>query len=178
TPSAGDLKAALLTVGDVPSGFSKQSGPPSGAGDSSLSGCAPLATDPPGARASASVVFADASGTSLSETLLQYTADGAAKAMKQYEGMPTACGSFSGKVAGYDVSFTAAALSLPSTGDRSTTTRFTGVITELGVTLYSDVRAVQHGSTVIVVSHSGLAVDTDLTRDTADTAYKKVAARW
>ncbi|WP_329318093.1 hypothetical protein [Streptomyces sp. NBC_01262] len=92
--------------------------------------------------------------------------------------MPTACSSFTGKVAGYDVSFTAAALSLPATGDRSTTTQFTGVITQLGVTLYADVRAIQHGSTVIVVSHVGLAVDTGLTRDTANTAYKKVAARW
>ncbi|MYS22114.1 MULTISPECIES: hypothetical protein [unclassified Streptomyces] len=177
-PSAADLRAALLAVADVPDGFTRQTGPAPGSGDSSLAACPVLASDPKGASASASVVFADATGTSLSETLLQYTGSGAARAMAAYQGMPSACASFSGEVDGFEVSFRAAPLSLPAVGDQSTTTRFTGTIPALGAALYMDVRAIRHSGTVIVVSHDGLAVDTALTRDTAATAYRKAAARW
>jgi len=178
-PTAADLRAALLTAADLPAGYSAQPVSDSGPGDSSLSGCPALTSDPAGVSDQAAVnLTGPGSSLSVSETLMQLTVKDAAKAMASYAAMPASCGSFTGVVDTFPVAFSTAPLAVTAWGDQSTAVRITGNVLAVHVLIYTDVVAVRHGGTLIVVMVVGLTPDTGFTGQIAGKAYAKVAARW
>jgi hypothetical protein len=178
-PTTAELRAALLTAGDLPAGYTAQPVSGSGLSDSSLSGCPALVSDPTGVSASAGVNLTDAAtGSSVSETLLQMRAAGAAKAFAVFAAISANCRSFSGELAGYKVTFAAAPLPVTALGDQTTASRLTGKVSTLGASIYVDFIVVRHASTLIVLSVVGLTADTAFTRQMASAAYNAVAARW
>ena len=169
------LAAALLGPGDLPAGFTVTT-PPSGLGDSSLSGCPPLSTDPPGASATASVALLG-SAAAITETLVQLPSAAATTAMADFTALPTTCGTFSGVVQGAPVAFTTAPLPLGSFGDATASARITATLAA-GVTIDEDVVVVRHGNTIIFVVNAGLSADSGLTSTAARAAVARVTARW
>jgi hypothetical protein len=169
------LTAALLGPGDLPAGFTVTA-PPSGLGDSSLSGCPALSADPPGASATASVALLGSAA--ITETLLQLPAAAATAAMANFIALPTACRTFSGVVQGIPVAFTTAPLPLGSLGDAMASVRITATLAGAGVTIDEDVVVVRHGNTIIFVVNAGTSANSGLTSTAARAAVTRVTARW
>ena len=171
------LRTALLTPDDLlPEQFTV-TGAPSGVGDSTLSGCPTLSSDPAGATATASVALTDAAGTPIvTDVLMQLPAVSATKAMASFAELPTTCPTVTANLQGTPVSFTTAPLAIPPLGDASTAARMTAVLS--GLTVYQDVVAIRHENTMVFVLDTWLSVNPDLTATTARAAFAKVAARW
>ncbi|HEY0806485.1 MAG TPA: hypothetical protein VGD84_15540 [Pseudonocardiaceae bacterium] len=175
-PTRDMLAAALLGPGDLPAGFTVTA-PPNGLGDSSLSGCPPLSTDPPGASATVSVaLLSNAQGAAITETLVQLPAAAATAAMANFTALPTTCRMFSGVVQGIPVAFTTAPLPLGPFGDAMASVRITATLGS--VTVDEDVVVVRHGSTVIFVVNAGTSGNSGLTSTAARAAVTRVTARW
>ena len=173
------LSGALLTASDLPGQFAV-TGTPSGVGDSSLSGCPTLSSDPAGATATASVALtAPTDGSGVTEVLMQFPAASAAQAMASFAALPTTCPTVAANIQGIPVSFTTAPLAIPSLGDASTATRMTGPLPAVyRATLYEDVVAIRHANTMVFVLVTQLAADTNVTTTAARAAFDRVAARW
>jgi len=171
------LTTALLTASDLPGQF-VDAGTPGGVGDSTITGCPTLSSDPTGATATASVALSDATGSGLSvtEVLMQFPAASATQAMASFAALSTTCPTYVANLPGISVTFTSAPLAIPSLGDASTATRMTGPVP--GGTIYEDVVAIRHENTMVFIIETGLATDTDLTTAAAQAALARVAARW
>jgi hypothetical protein len=177
-PTTADLQAALLTTADLPAGYSVE---PNGSalGGSSISGCSPLADNPPGVLAQAAVGLADPpSNPSVGETLMQLSRADAASAMASYATIATDCSQFTAVVDHYHVTFTTQPLAVGALGDQISAVHITGRIPSVSHPIYVDFVAIRHGGTLIVIVDVSLTSDTAFTAQVASKAYVRVAARW
>jgi hypothetical protein len=180
SPSAADLRAALLTSAEVPGGHYTALSAGSGVGLSSLDGyCTALTGTPPGLGAEADATFsAGTLGPVAGETLMRFSPAAARHAMAQFAAVPRSCAAVSAKVSGLRVRISFAAVPPPALGDGTVALRAEISLTDYAVALHADLIAVRHHGTVIVVTNVEYPLNSRLTAAAASAAYAKVAARW
>ncbi|MFI5914867.1 hypothetical protein [Dactylosporangium sp. NPDC051541] len=187
-PSAGpageDLRAGLLTDGDIPGGgftpvavATSHNGKVS-IGGGSFPGCPalePMTTDQ---SVSAAVTFArGAMGPYLTDAVVRLPAGQATGALKALRSTTTDCKSFEQQLAGIAVKFTLAATNVPAgLGDESVGLRMTGS-TDIGISVTADIVAVRRGDYVIWLNDTSIGTDSaGLASSLAPTAVKRCTA--
>ncbi|WP_253888008.1 hypothetical protein [Actinokineospora diospyrosa] len=174
-PGEQDLRAALLTGGDLPPGFIPADAQGLGG---SLAGCPLLANDPPGTTASANAVFSQAATvTTVSQSLL-HVGDRTAEAMAAFDALPQVCARFEGTLSTMKLEFTTARATSPAIGDASVAVRLTISLPGGPALLAQDVVIVSHRGTIIVLSVISLTPPGDLLTAVVTRALDKVTARW
>jgi hypothetical protein len=172
-----DLKAGLLTVGDLPPGYDEMPRPDIDLG--TVQGCRLLDADhSKGAQAEATAVFKnDTTGSSIVETILRMSEDGARQAMSELARAPRECSKYSANVAGLEISVTTTSLDFPPLGDETVALRMAA---DAGLLVIEQhMVAVRRGGIEILISYGSALgpVDRAVTESVTRTAYAKVAAR-
>lgn len=178
TQGQDDVRSALLTVDDLPSGFTEVAVPDEG-GLGAIEGCPPLNTgNSSDVDAKAAVAFTDGA-TVISETILQIPEDGGARqAMSDLARVPSECQEFRTKVGGLDVVFTPNVLDLAPMGDETVALRFTAQLAGVAVELEEHLAAVRHGRTILLVTHiAANSADRAVIDSITRAAYEKVSRR-
>ncbi|MFI5781528.1 hypothetical protein [Nocardia sp. NPDC051570] len=168
TPAVTDaaaLRARLLTVADLPPGFTQLEDASPGNGpqqpvDRSRTdppACAkilaPVADQRPGASARAAVHYTAADFSSIDIDIASYPGDGAAQAFSAAQQLLRQCRKYSGTDAdGTALSYRAGVLDQPRAGDASAS--FQVRTTSEGMTLYSVATVAVVGSTVVQVART------------------------
>jgi hypothetical protein len=177
--SAGqdDLRSALLTVDDLPSGFTEAAVPDNG-GLGDFKGCPLLDTSSSSdVNAQAALVFTSGA-TAVSETILQMSEDSARQSMSGLARVPSECHEFTANVSGLDVAFTPDVLDLASMGDETVALRLTAQVAGLPVAIEEHVVAVRHGRTILIVTHAAPgSTDRAVTESITRAAYEKAVRR-
>jgi hypothetical protein len=181
---ASHLDSAALVVGDMPSGFVKDStGGAAGMPVTTDATCGKLlnAVEKPGggddvqAHSGTNAFRRSPLGPWVRNFAQSYQDDGAQNAMSSVSDLVGKCGGFTGTLNGYRVSFQTAKLSLDPMGDESKAVKMTG--SHSGQAVEIDFVAVRVGSDITVVGHSDLgwnAADTTITKQTSQRAAEKL----
>jgi hypothetical protein len=177
TPAPGqdDVRSALLTVDDLPPGFTEIPVPDtSGLGD--FEGCPLLETGQSSdIEAEAAVAFTDGTAV-VSETILRLPEDSARQAMSGLARVPGECREFTTKVGGVDIAFTLDVLDLAPMGEETVALRLTAQLAGLAE-LEEHAVTVRHGTILIVTHVASGSADRAVTESIAHAAYEKVAQR-
>jgi len=182
-PSTAQLRAALLTVVNLPADFEFQSQPlPSGAGVTSYAPCPPAATGPQPTE-QADIAFTGGSTpldtVTIVEALQQYSVSAAVEQMQQAARIVGQCNNTQTVQDGVHISLNLEREAFPSYGNGTVALRLVSTIPAYyDLTILSDLVFVRHGGTVIVITNTAEAQEFDptLTRIAVAAAYKKVAA--
>lgn len=177
-PAQAELQAALMTTADL-AGFRLGHD----AANTAQGGCAALDSGlDAGAGATAEVLFEqNAGGPFLRERLIQYAAGAAATAVSVVRGSPSRCPSFVitdptlGKI-----DYTVTALPFGGYGDETAAVRLTAKPQAYPtITSFENLVVVRHGSTLIMIAHTGVnSIDNAFTATAVGRAYDKVKTRW
>jgi hypothetical protein len=189
-PTLAQLQKALLTPADLPADVGFEEVPlPSGAGVNSFGPC-PYVAEGPQPFEEADALYA--SGTtgidvvSVAESLEQYSVSDAKKSMAQFAGFAAQCNGLSFSILGATVAFDIAPESFPPSGTDGTVALrlVTRIVNAGNLLIDTDLVAVRHGGTVIVITNTAAALpgsqlfSPTLTRVAVAAAYAKVAALW
>jgi hypothetical protein len=174
-PGQNDVRRALLTADDLPSGFTEVAVPDEGA-LGAIEGCPPLDTgNSSDVDAEAAAAFTDGAAI-ISETILQMPEDGARQAMSDLAKVLSECREFRTTIGGLDIVFTPNMLDLAPMGDETVALRFIAQLAGTAVKLEEHMVAVRHGGTLLLVTHIAAgSVDRAVTESISRTAYEKVA---
>ncbi|MGU3434123.1 hypothetical protein ACNHUS_14015 [Actinomycetes bacterium M1A6_2h] len=161
---SGVLTAAMITVGDLPTGYVSLELPPADLADPTTGAeqpdesstdpaecaavLAPVSSQSVGATATAAVAYSGPDFASIDEDAASYSGGGSAATFAAMQNTLRRCGTFSGTDAdGVRVDYRVGALDAPRVGDASSGARVE--ITSDGLTLTSDLVIVVVGSTVV-----------------------------
>jgi len=118
------------------------------------------------------------SGPDISETLLQYPVSVAKGQLAQFAETANVCATFSGNEQGVILRIVITREAFPMFGDETVALSVSAdVIRDNNLTVNSDVVAVRLDGTVILITNTGIPLDTALTRTLVSAAYARVAAR-
>jgi len=180
-PTSAELRAALLTAGQIPGGTYTVMPSSSAIGTGSLGTCAALSAGGSGVTAQASVFYtAGQAGPYIEEALLQDSVSGAEQMVSALTVAAQSCGAIPLSVDGYDLLVTLQSEPSPPIGDQAAAVAVDVRLSGGSVTLHvADIAAVRVGGTVIEVTNGGYPLDGALTAEVTSDAYDKVvAARW
>jgi len=165
------LKAALLTAQEMPSGFTVDTDEHTGA-PNDAKGCATLSgiQPSPGTAHSAQIEFTKGqTGTLVSESLLQQDEAQAKATLNQFATAASGCPTFKSGI----ISYTLSVLAFPKLGDDTLALHMAG--TAAGVPVGIDLVEVRRGGVLMLVANAGVrTVDTALTESVARAALSKV----
>jgi hypothetical protein len=176
TPGRDDVRSALLTIDDLPSGFTEVAIPDSG-GVGDFEGCPLLDTGQSGdVDAEAAVAFTNGAVV-VSETIMQLPEESARQTMSGLARVPGECHEFKANVSGLDVTFTPDELDIAPLGEDTVALRFTAEVAGLAE-LEEHLVAVRDGHTILVIGHIAPgSPDRAVTESVARAAYEKVSRR-
>src|SRR5262249_34435215 len=121
-----DVQAALLTVADLPAGFTNDVSS-SDPGLTGLDSCPPLDTRSfKDVKAEAAAAFGNGAGDKyVTEAILELTTSGPRRSMAGLAGAPRTCHEFTAQVSGVDVVLAVGTLDVPQIGDETSALQLT-----------------------------------------------------
>ena len=162
------LKAALLTVDDLPTGWAGQA--PSNPNGEGFCGQGTIDSQVKPAAKSTTQFVKGKNVPQLYEELLSYPDDGASKAFDFADEQAQSCATFT--LGGVDAEI--AQLSVPPLGDTTSAYRLT--LSNAGVTAIVDLTFVRKGCVIIYMAYADLSPDTNALVSFTKQAYDKAAA--
>jgi hypothetical protein len=182
-PSTAQLRAALLTVANLPVGMGFQSQPlPSAAGVTSYAPCQFAAAGPQPTE-QADIAFTGGSTpldtVTVVEALQQYPVGAAVEQLQQAAEIVGHCNNTQTVQDGLHIFLNIEREAFPRYGNDTVALRLVSTIPAYyDLTILSDLVIVRHGGTVIVITNTAdeQVFDPTLTRIAVAAAYKKVAA--
>jgi hypothetical protein len=182
-PSPAQLQKALIGVVNLPDiGFQEET-LPSGSSVDTFAPCPYAANGPqPVEEADAGFTAGPSALDAITvvEALQQYPVNSAEEQLSQFAAIAaSACRDFTVDLEGLKVHVTLAHEAFPSYGNRTVALRLNATIINAGnLTFDSDLVAVRHGGTVIVITNTAQtqSFNATITRIAVSAAYKKVAA--
>ena len=122
---------------------------------------------------------AGSSGPDISEALLQYPVSVAEGQMAQFAETAKVCSSFPASADGLVLKVTIASESFPTFGGDTVALRLSAIVIKANnQTINTDIVAVRHGGTIILITNAGVPLNTALTRTIVAEASAKVPSRW
>lgn len=180
-PTTAELRAALLTPAELP-GLGFEAEPAETGSDSGtlLDGCPFATVGQANPIAQAVEAFtAGSSGPDISEALLQYPVSVAEGQMTQFAETAKVCSSFPASDDGLVLKVTIASESFPTFGGDTVALRLSAIVIKANnQTINTDIVAVRHGGTIILITNVGVPLNTALTRTIVAAASAKVPSRW
>lgn len=180
-PTTAKLQAALLTPAELP-GLGFEAEPAETGSDSGtlLDGCPFATVGQANPIAQAVEAFtAGSSGPDISEALLQYPVSVAEGQMAQFAETAKVCSSFPASADGLVLKVTIASESFPTFGGDTVALRLSAIVIKANnQTINTDIVAVRHGGTIILITNAGVPLNTALTRTIVAAASAKVPSRW
>jgi hypothetical protein len=180
-PTTAELQAALLTPAELP-GLGFEAEPAETGSDSGtlLDGCPFATVGQVNPTAQAVEAFtAGSSGPDISEALLQYPVSVAEGQMAQFAETAKVCSSFPASADGLVLKVTIASESFPTFGGDTVALRLSAIVIKANnQTINTDIVAVRHGGTIILITNAGVPLNTALTRTIVAAASAKVPSRW
>ena len=173
-PDKIDLNATLLTLKDMPTGFTPDTSSPTGDDDS---GCEPLDKADAGEQSGVEASFTKGDfGPFIEQSLAQLPIDRAQRSMDQLATVLDKCRTITDvNEDGTKIRFRLSGLSFPRIGDD--TFAFRMKADSNGFTMNADVVAIRRGGVLTLIVHLGLgAIDSALTEKIARKALTKIDA--